>query len=232
MITFVVAVLFGVQMNDRYWMPRPDQNFLSWGFGFLVISGIFSLISGFVLFKAGWETYCELLRKEDEYTKAALEASFFASADDKTAYGKPVIVPPGSTALSPPRYTPDDIPKDSYSKPVQSGATYGGQMPVDDSDEQAATIPVKQPALDTYDHSMPAYSSTLSSNIPEISAFGRGIEPQRDSAVFAPGVSEQPRQQTAAYGGKSYKNYERRYSDTSFDDPSLEPFEQKIERQY
>jgi hypothetical protein len=77
MISFVVAIVFGVQCNDRYWMPRPDQNFLSWGFGFLIISAIFAMVSGIALFWEGQRTYDALLHKEDEYTKAALEMSAY-----------------------------------------------------------------------------------------------------------------------------------------------------------
>ena len=57
MVLFVVGILFGYQVNDRYWLPRPDQNFLSWGFGFMVISMIVSLAAGVLLFKAAWATY-------------------------------------------------------------------------------------------------------------------------------------------------------------------------------
>ena len=77
MVSLVVAIVFGVQCNDRYWMPRPDQNFLSWGFGFLIISAIFALGSGVCLFWEGQKTYDALLRKEDEYTNAALEMSAY-----------------------------------------------------------------------------------------------------------------------------------------------------------
>jgi len=77
MISFVVAIVFGFQCNDRWWLPRPDQNFLSWGFGFLIISAIFALASGICLFMEGQKTYDSLLRKEDEYTKAALEMSTY-----------------------------------------------------------------------------------------------------------------------------------------------------------
>ena len=77
MITFVVGILFGVKCNDRYWLPRPDQNFLSWGFGFLIICGICSCIAGICLFMEAQRTYNELLLKEDEYTKQALEMSTY-----------------------------------------------------------------------------------------------------------------------------------------------------------
>lgn len=77
MISFVVAIVFGVQSNDRYWLPRPDQNYLSWGFGFLIISAIMTLVSGICLFMEAQKTYRALLLKEDEYMKATLEASTY-----------------------------------------------------------------------------------------------------------------------------------------------------------
>ncbi|ESN89893.1 hypothetical protein HELRODRAFT_91254 [Helobdella robusta] len=77
LMILVIALIFGIQTNDRYWLPRPDLNFLSWGYGFLIITGLFSLASGILLYKEAQKTYDTLLRKEDEYTKAALEMSTY-----------------------------------------------------------------------------------------------------------------------------------------------------------
>jgi hypothetical protein len=115
MVSLVVAILFGVQTNDRYWMPRPDQNYLSWGFGFLIINAIFALASGVVLFMEGQNTYNALLRKEDEYTRAALEMSAYPLQEPpyppvyESQYG------PGNGAAQ--TYAPNYGPRD--------GATYG-----------------------------------------------------------------------------------------------------------
>jgi len=103
MISFVVAIVFGVQCNDRYWLPRPDQNFLSWGFGFLIISAIFALASGVCLFMEGQKTYDALLRKEDEYTKAALEMSTYPL--EQSSY-PPVYEPAYGPGYGEPSYGP------------------------------------------------------------------------------------------------------------------------------
>jgi hypothetical protein len=109
MISFVVAILFGVQTNDRYWLPRPDQNFLSWGFGFLIISAIFALIAGIILFREAQKTYDALLLKEDEYTKAALEMSAY-----------PLQQQPYPPAYEP-EYGPPAATYDSSGYPPQQG---------------------------------------------------------------------------------------------------------------
>lgn len=38
-------IIFGINSNNRKWMMRPDQMFLSWSFGFLLLSTIASFIS-------------------------------------------------------------------------------------------------------------------------------------------------------------------------------------------
>ncbi|KAL7054539.1 hypothetical protein AAHC03_025928 [Spirometra sp. Aus1] len=40
-----VIITFGIQSQDRQWMQRPDQNFLSWSYGFLILATICSFIS-------------------------------------------------------------------------------------------------------------------------------------------------------------------------------------------
>ena len=45
-------IVFGVKKEDRGWMPRPDQNYLSWGYGLACISGFFSLFAAGLFFKA------------------------------------------------------------------------------------------------------------------------------------------------------------------------------------
>ena len=46
MITFICATVFAQMCQDWQWMPRPDMNFLSWGYGFFIISGIASIGAG------------------------------------------------------------------------------------------------------------------------------------------------------------------------------------------
>jgi hypothetical protein len=117
MISFVVAIVFGVQCNDRYWLPRPDQNFLSWGFGFLIISAIFTLVGGICLFMEGQKTYDALLRKEDEYTKAALEMS--------TCPLEPVAYPPVYEPEYGPSYAAPSYGQESYAPNYGPPVSYG-----------------------------------------------------------------------------------------------------------
>jgi len=150
-IQFVVAIVFGVQVNDRYWMPRPDQNFLSWGFGFLVISAIFALVSGILLYKEGQDTYNKLLRKEDEYTKQALEMSAYTMAEQQMMhyppeYGAPEYSGPAYPAEQPsyeqkglgyePNYGPSTLPSSSHPSSYEKDPNYAEKDP-DFSDKDA-----------------------------------------------------------------------------------------------
>ncbi|PAA88357.1 hypothetical protein BOX15_Mlig024731g1 [Macrostomum lignano] len=41
----ISVIVFGVKVEDRDWMPRPDHNHLSWSYAFAVLSCFFSAIS-------------------------------------------------------------------------------------------------------------------------------------------------------------------------------------------
>lgn len=51
-LILIALIVFGVKKEDRGWMPRPDQNYLSWGYGLACISAFFSLFSAGLFFKA------------------------------------------------------------------------------------------------------------------------------------------------------------------------------------
>ncbi|KAF7255920.1 hypothetical protein EG68_07291 [Paragonimus skrjabini miyazakii] len=46
----ICAFIFGIKTQDRSWMPRPDQNFLSWSFGFIILAAISSFIAAGFLY--------------------------------------------------------------------------------------------------------------------------------------------------------------------------------------
>lgn len=237
MISFVVGVLFGVQVNDRYWMPRPDQNYLSWGFGFLIISGIFTTFSGICLFLAAWDTYNKLLKKEDEYTKLAMEMSMYQMdqatrpligpdepeyVDGRPSY--PKVVPMGYVSERPP----------SYTQPSYSHASYAPVASEDTHPFSGRTSDVKETSYCTA--SAVAAAATTSADWPLLKPSSTSFEPEStgnvlpDSSAFAKSYDQSGR---LAQMGKSYeKSYERRYSDSSFNDPQLDPFDPKPERQY
>lgn len=97
MISFVCALVFGVMCQDWAWMPRPDMNFLSWGFGFYIISGIIAAVAGIAYFMESSKVYDELLRREDDEFKATLEMSGYIPQAPST-YGSypPFYGPQGS----------------------------------------------------------------------------------------------------------------------------------------
>lgn len=49
-MTSFCVTLFGIKSDvDRQWFPRPDQNYLSWSFGLVVVSGFFEIFAGMCL---------------------------------------------------------------------------------------------------------------------------------------------------------------------------------------
>jgi hypothetical protein len=60
LITISVS-MFGYNADvNRQWLPNPDSNFLSWSFGFCILSGFFSIFAGLCL-GADW-----MVAKEEE----------------------------------------------------------------------------------------------------------------------------------------------------------------------
>ncbi|PVD31869.1 hypothetical protein C0Q70_07293 [Pomacea canaliculata] len=46
----ISSIIFAIKADtDRQWLPNPDSNYLSWSFGFCVLSGFFSLFAAICL---------------------------------------------------------------------------------------------------------------------------------------------------------------------------------------
>jgi len=227
MVTVVVAILFGYQVNDRYWLPRPDLNFLSWGFGFLIICGIASLVSGICLFKDAWDTYQELLRREDLYTEQAMELSAMPLESGMPTEQEFAVVQPGYSGAQPFAEEPYDASEPYNARPPSYHEAPGYQRPV------SYTVPpeAKKPELEPSFERRPAgYGYEQEPTEPLMYE-----ERQRDSGEFArgydPGDFGQSFERTGY--GKSYdRSFEKHYSDTSFNDPEQEMHQAKPERQY
>lgn len=57
--------MFGVRADtDRQWLPQPDANFLSWAYGFCILSGILSILGGMCMMTDFFK-----LRLESNYVK-------------------------------------------------------------------------------------------------------------------------------------------------------------------
>ena len=54
-LILITLVLLGVKKEDRGWMPRPDQNYLSWSYGLAAIGGWFSLFAAVIFVRAARE---------------------------------------------------------------------------------------------------------------------------------------------------------------------------------
>jgi hypothetical protein len=254
MVSLVVAILFGWQVNDRYWMPRPDQNYLSWGFGFLIISAICTLVAGLCLFKAAWDTYQELLRREDEYTRQALELSTFQMMDQVPTDQDFSVVQPGYSGIQPGYYEGE---QPSFGPP-----TYGGRPPsytarpsetrepadFDKSWEKKPLTepsferrPQAEPSWERQPQPAPAAAAATYEAEPTVFPLTDDVDRQREPAGAYGGRSFDQREsgvfgksydQPTAYGKSYDKSYERHHSDTSFDDAEQELYPPRPERQY
>ena len=95
-MTVIVASLFATQCQDRNWLPRPDLNLLSWGFGFLIINGIISIPAGAFFFMEAKSVYDELLDREEAYIEKYEEAIMQNAENTVMAVGyDPSVVAPG-----------------------------------------------------------------------------------------------------------------------------------------
>jgi hypothetical protein len=250
MVTLVVGILFGVKVNDRYWLPRPDQNYLSWGFGFLIISGICTLAAGICLFKAAWDTYQELLRREDEYTRQALELSTFQMLDQAPTDQDFSVVQPGYSGMQPGFYEPERMGSGppSYAQPPGYSEPPGAR-PSDTRDTVEPSWerkPSTEPSWEKKPSTEPSWerqpvSPTSFEQEPVAAAMRDDIDRQHEAGAFGgrsydqreSGVFGKSYDQPAMTFGKSYdKSYERRYSDSSFDDAEQALYPPRPERQY
>jgi len=226
MVTLVVGILFGYQVNDRYWLPRPDLNFLSWGFGFLIICGIASLVSGICLFKAAWDTYNELLYREDIYTQQAMELSTFQMEGAAPTAQEFAVVQPGYSGAQPFAEEPYETEPLSYRPPSYPEAPTYPRPPsysMPPEPRKSEMEPSFEPRSAGYGYQPEFAEPLMHEERPRDSGeFARGYEP----GDFGPSF-ERP-----TYGGKSYdRSFERHYSDTSYNDPEQE-VQVKPERQY
>lgn len=64
----ISVILFGVQSDvDRQWIPRPDQNYLSWSFGLVVVAGFFGIFAAMCFLFDGFRLKFE----EEKQSRAA-----------------------------------------------------------------------------------------------------------------------------------------------------------------
>ena len=71
--TITGSIVYGLMCQDREWMPNPQFNFLSWGFGFYIISGIASIAAGVTFFIEAQRAYNELISREVVLAKNIME---------------------------------------------------------------------------------------------------------------------------------------------------------------
>lgn len=89
----VSAITFGIKSQDRSWMPRPDQNFLSWSFGFVILAAISSYISAGFLYCVSYTD--RAAQEEVERFEAAekcygLQSTLSGRGASASAYGRSI----------------------------------------------------------------------------------------------------------------------------------------------
>lgn len=65
----IVALVFPMKAKDPTWMPRPWLNYLSWSYGFFVLSGFFAVFSGISLFLKSTEIHHKPEKGTEEIEK-------------------------------------------------------------------------------------------------------------------------------------------------------------------
>ncbi|CAH8573165.1 unnamed protein product [Heterobilharzia americana] len=69
----ISILLFGISSQSRIWMPRPDQYFLSWSFGFIILAAICSYISAGFLYCV---SYTDRAAQEEVEKYEAVETNY------------------------------------------------------------------------------------------------------------------------------------------------------------
>lgn len=130
MTILIAGTVFAELHQDRQWMPRPDQNFLSWGYGFFIISGIFSLAAGICLYLEAKRAYEVLVLAEErtrqqiaEWEQMSHQQSFYSDYDKQSQFSPASEKSFGQ--YDPPQYNGQQ----SYEKPGFDQPGYGGGQP-------------------------------------------------------------------------------------------------------
>ena len=71
----------GVKSKDREWMPRPDQNHLSWSFAFAVLAGFFICFTAMALI-------CRFIPRHIRYMRLPVSSSHFDNFDGGNGAGQ------------------------------------------------------------------------------------------------------------------------------------------------
>jgi hypothetical protein len=120
--TFVGATVFGVLCQDREWMPNPQFNFLSWGYGFFIMSGMGAMGAGVCFYLEAKKAYEQLFRQMDEQMKTELEMLGYTPSEITGGSFAPPIntsYPPGYNGHEYPQY--DKVSYDKGYAPSSQG---------------------------------------------------------------------------------------------------------------
>jgi hypothetical protein len=186
MFTLIGAATYGVMCQDWQWMPRPDWNFLSWGYGFYIIHGLVAIASAISFFVESKKVYDKLQAMEDEM--AMQMQSFQMSAYPQSAYSDyPQSAPPDYNGYGQQSY--GQAPShQSYAKSM-SHASYDEKKMPDDEVFVSADKP-DAPQLDQYGNPIQVE--------PQYDQYGNPVQPAPQYDQY--GNPVQPAPQYDQYG--------------------------------
>lgn len=194
MVMTIAVAVYGSMCGDRQWMPRPDLNFMSWGYGFAIIYGMFALASGVCFFLEARKAFDELMRRDEEYTRAVLEMSHATFPMGGASYGAPSYAPSYPDYQSQPSYSDEKKPPPPQQPSYSTQPSYGGQSGYGGYGSEKAGGYAPEPGHQP--QQQVGYA-------PE-----QGYQPQQQQAGYA--QQQQPQQ---GYAGGSQSGYG--YGDTS-----------------
>ncbi|KAK7461544.1 hypothetical protein BaRGS_00038690 [Batillaria attramentaria] len=108
-LVFLIALIFAEMSHDSSWMPRPWMNYLSWSYGFCVLSGFFAAFGGMFLFILGLIYKDKDKREEDRLPESAAEMRRREHAErarEKEEEAMTMSAPPGPRTIPPTRFAP------------------------------------------------------------------------------------------------------------------------------
>jgi uncharacterized membrane protein (DUF485 family) len=108
LLTLIVGVMYGLMCGKRQWMPRPDLNFISWGYGFWIIQGIFTMAAAI----------CYLIEAQNAFNYLDAEEAYREEAELEELTKSQLGAYPSQP---------------SFTEPPYGASSYVGQMSVDPS---------------------------------------------------------------------------------------------------
>lgn len=172
MMGLIAAALFGVMCQDWQWMPRPDWNFLSWGYGFFIIHALVATASGVCFFLESKKVYDKLQAMEDEMTAMSMQMSAYPQYEYSEYANQPP--PPGYNGYNQPSYaTPGYQPSSYAGKTASEPSSYDKSAYDKKAAEADEVFTNDKPDAPQFDQ----YGNPLQPEPPQYDQYGNPLQP-------------------------------------------------------